>query len=55
MSVRSNSGPFGGAEPYLGPNPIAFAAPRKDHTPVVFDMATTVQAKQDFRCSCSQC
>lgn len=36
--------PFGGAEPYFGTNPIAFAAPRKDHTPVVFDMATTVQA-----------
>ncbi len=36
--------PFGGAEPYFGTNPIAFAAPWKDHTPVVFDMATTVQA-----------
>ncbi|MGY3777941.1 ureidoglycolate dehydrogenase [Isobaculum melis] len=36
--------PFGGSEPYFGTNPIAFAAPRKNHTPIVFDMATTVQA-----------
>ncbi|MGB3159915.1 MAG: ureidoglycolate dehydrogenase [Carnobacterium sp.] len=36
--------PFGGAEPYFGTNPIAFAAPRAGHKPVVFDMATTVQA-----------
>ncbi|WP_430611305.1 ureidoglycolate dehydrogenase [Enterococcus sp. DIV0876] len=36
--------PFGGKENYFGTNPIAFAAPRKDGEPVVFDMATTVQA-----------
>lgn len=36
--------PFGGKENYFGTNPIAFAAPRKGHDPVVFDMATTVQA-----------
>ncbi|MEI5993143.1 ureidoglycolate dehydrogenase [Candidatus Enterococcus mansonii] len=36
--------PFGGKENYFGTNPIAFAAPRKGHEPVVFDMATTVQA-----------
>ncbi|MCO6017825.1 ureidoglycolate dehydrogenase [Carnobacterium divergens] len=36
--------PFGGAEPYFGTNPIAFATPRFGHSPVVFDMATTVQA-----------
>ncbi|CDZ99717.1 Ureidoglycolate dehydrogenase (NAD(+)) [Jeotgalicoccus saudimassiliensis] len=36
--------PFGGSEPYFGTNPIAFAAPRKNDTPIVFDMATTVQA-----------
>lgn len=36
--------PFGGAEPYYGTNPIGFAAPRLDKHPVVFDMATTVQA-----------
>ncbi|MDK7186563.1 ureidoglycolate dehydrogenase [Facklamia hominis] len=36
--------PFGGAENYYGTNPIAFGAPRKEGRPVVFDMATTVQA-----------
>ena len=36
--------PFGGAEIYYGTNPIAFAAPRKSGKPIVFDMATTVQA-----------
>ncbi|MDM5154551.1 ureidoglycolate dehydrogenase [Bacillus sp. DX1.1] len=36
--------PFGGAEPYFGTNPIAFAAPSKSGTPIIFDMATTVQA-----------
>ena len=36
--------PFGGTENYFGTNPIAFAAPRKENGPVVFDMATTVQA-----------
>ncbi|WP_339227081.1 ureidoglycolate dehydrogenase [Oceanobacillus sp. FSL K6-2867] len=35
--------PFGGAEPYYGTNPIAFAAPGKDDI-ITFDMATTVQA-----------
>lgn len=36
--------PFGGAEPYYGTNPIAFAAPGKDGKLISFDMATTVQA-----------
>lgn len=36
--------PFGGSENYYGTNPIAFAAPRKEGSPIVFDMATTVQA-----------
>ncbi|MFD1445622.1 ureidoglycolate dehydrogenase [Oceanobacillus profundus] len=35
--------PFGGAEPYYGTNPIAFAAPGEDDI-ITFDMATTVQA-----------
>ena len=33
---------YGGAEPYFGTNPIGFCAPRKNGSPVVFDMATTV-------------
>ncbi|MCQ9209319.1 ureidoglycolate dehydrogenase [Granulicatella seriolae] len=36
--------PFGGTENYFGTNPIAIGAPRKHGEPVVFDMATTVQA-----------
>ncbi|MGG0670591.1 ureidoglycolate dehydrogenase [Lederbergia citrisecunda] len=36
--------PFGGAEPYYGTNPIAFAAPGKNGENITFDMATTVQA-----------
>lgn len=36
--------PFGGSENYFGTNPIAFAAPCEGQSPVVFDMATTVQA-----------
>lgn len=36
--------PFGGTENFFGTNPIAFAAPREDRPPIVFDMATTVQA-----------
>ncbi|AMW98967.1 ureidoglycolate dehydrogenase [Rummeliibacillus stabekisii] len=36
--------PFGGAEPYYGTNPIAFAAPSTDNRKMTLDMATTVQA-----------
>ncbi|MFH0401417.1 ureidoglycolate dehydrogenase [Streptococcus sp. A23] len=36
--------PFGGAENYFGTNPIGFAVPRENHSPIIFDMATTVQA-----------
>lgn len=36
--------PYGGAEPFFGTNPIGFACPRKEGQPIVFDMATTVQA-----------
>lgn len=36
--------PFGGAETYYGTNPIAFCAPSNDEHPLIFDMATTVQA-----------
>ncbi|MGP3639063.1 ureidoglycolate dehydrogenase [Lentilactobacillus hilgardii] len=36
--------PFGGSENYFGTNPLAFSAPKADGEPLVFDMATTVQA-----------
>lgn len=36
--------PFGGTENFFGTNPIAFSAPTASGTPIIFDMATTVQA-----------
>ncbi|SHH59838.1 ureidoglycolate dehydrogenase (NAD+) [Anaerosphaera aminiphila DSM 21120] len=35
---------YGGVEPYFGTNPIGFCAPRKNGSPIIFDMATTVIA-----------
>lgn len=35
---------YGGTEPYFGTNPIGFCAPRKNGSPIIFDMATTVGA-----------
>lgn len=37
--------PFGGANPYFGTNPLAFAVPAKDYPPIVLDMATSVVAR----------
>lgn len=36
--------PFGGADPFFGTNPIAFACPTGDDRQLLVDMATTVQA-----------
>ncbi|WP_053955186.1 ureidoglycolate dehydrogenase [Inediibacterium massiliense] len=36
--------PYGGRDPYFGTNPIGFGAPRKNGSPIIIDMATTVQA-----------
>lgn len=36
--------PFGGTGAYFGTNPIAFSAPTSKDRPIIFDMATTVQA-----------
>lgn len=35
---------YGGTEPYFGTNPIGFCAPRKNGSPIVVDLATTVGA-----------
>lgn len=35
---------YGGTEPYFGTNPIGFGAPRKDGSPIIVDLATTVGA-----------
>lgn len=37
--------PWGGNRAVLGTNPLAFGAPRADHDPVVFDMATSATAR----------
>lgn len=36
--------PYGGSENYFGTNPFAFSTPTAGEQPLVFDMATTVQA-----------
>jgi len=36
--------PYGGAQPFFGTNPVGFACPTASGQPIVFDMATTVQA-----------
>lgn len=41
--------PWGAAEPKLGTNPIAFAAPRKGKKPIFLDFSTTVVAEGKVR------
>jgi len=41
--------PQGGRKAVLGTNPIAFATPRADGLPLVFDMATSVMANGDVQ------
>lgn len=40
--------PAGGKSGVLGTNPLAFAWPRKNHPPYVFDFATTAAARADI-------
>ncbi|WAJ29743.1 Ldh family oxidoreductase [Antarcticirhabdus aurantiaca] len=40
--------PTGGTRPLLGTNPLAFAWPRTDGTPYVFDFATSVAARGEI-------
>jgi delta1-piperideine-2-carboxylate reductase len=44
----STVAPAGGKEPLLGTNPIAFAWPRTDRPPYVFDFATSVAARGEI-------
>ncbi len=37
--------PWGGIEPFLGTNPIAFSVPRRSGNPISVDMATSVAAR----------
>lgn len=40
--------PWGGTQPLLGTNPLAFGWPRKGHDPFVFDFATSVAARGEI-------
>jgi LDH2 family malate/lactate/ureidoglycolate dehydrogenase len=42
VSAINQVAPWGGSEPLMGTNPIAFAVPGEEEAPVVFDMATTI-------------
>lgn len=46
--------PFGGIEGRLTTNPIAFAAPRSDHQPILVDMTTSVVAEGKVRLAINQ-
>ena len=41
--------PAGGNKPFFGTNPIAFAWPRKDKPPMVFDQATAAMARGEIQ------
>lgn len=41
--------PIGGAEPFMGTNPISLALPCGDGLPILFDMATSVVARGKIR------
>jgi LDH2 family malate/lactate/ureidoglycolate dehydrogenase len=44
VSSANHMAPWGGAEPLLGTNPIAFAIPAGQEAPVVLDIATSVSS-----------
>ena len=41
--------PAGGTKPLYGTNPMAFAWPRKDHPPLVFDQASSMTARGEIQ------
>jgi len=41
--------PYGGAEPFLGSNPIAFAVPSSSGMPIILDMSSSVVARGKIR------
>ena len=49
VSTINHMAPWGGAEPLLGTNPIAFAIPAGKEPPVVFDIATSLSSFGNIR------
>src|SRR5690606_25760962 len=49
VNAVARMAPFGGSRPVYGTNPMAFAAPRADHPPLVFDFATSATAFGEVR------
>lgn len=49
VNAVARMAPFGGNTPVYGTNPLAFAAPRKGHSPLVFDLATSAVAFGEIR------
>lgn len=43
-NASSTVAAFGGSKPFFGTNPIAFAAPRRDHAPLVIDQSSSAVA-----------
>ena len=46
--TQSYMAPYGGSQPLLGTNPLAFGWPREDGNPYVFDFATSAIARGDI-------
>jgi L-2-hydroxycarboxylate dehydrogenase (NAD+) len=49
VSTLNHMAPWGGSEPLLGTNPIAFAIPTGKEAPVVFDIATSLSSFGNIR------
>ena len=49
VSTINHMAPWGGAEPLMGTNPIAFAVPAGKEAPVVFDIATSLSSFGNIR------
>jgi L-2-hydroxycarboxylate dehydrogenase (NAD+) len=49
VSTINHMAPWGGAEPLMGTNPIAFAVPAGKDAPVVFDIATSLSSFGNIR------
>lgn len=53
-NTRSFVAPWGGREALFGTDPIAFACPRRDAPPLVFDFATSAAARGEIQVAASE-